>query len=282
MKHLETQIHELDVDSIKIFVSRARDKAGFEQMKQSIADVGLKMPIQVRDISERPAAERKRPEGGLYKYELVVGQGRLTAFRELGKRKIPALIVSAPETEIVGRFLAENMIRKPLPWAEKARLVKGEIDAGSTVEEVARKFVITTGHVYKFLRILSKTAKGLEEDVAALPMLEAEQMTTLPPDEQAIVVEVLRESSERQVRDVLRKAKELTETEGTLTKPALEAALRKVDDDLKALRQSLKLARLHHALGVQNLQTLLQDAKFKKALTAAGVNLKRFEEVTAS
>lgn len=281
MKQLPTAVTEIDVESVRVFVHRTRDRAKFEQVKQAIAEVGLKVPIQVRDIRHLPKDERRRPQGGFYSYELARGgEGRLLAHKELGRKKIPALIVELSESELVGGFLAENMIRKPLPWSEKAKLVKAELDAGSTVDEVARKFVITRGHVYKFQRILAKSAKNLEDEIAALPMNAAELVTSLPEGEQGIVFEVLRETSAPDVREVARKAKEISEKQGTLTKPALVHALRSIDNDLKQLRSSLKLARLHHALSIQNLQVLLRNPKFKAELKRTGVNLARIEEIT--
>lgn len=280
MKQQSPDVHMLDVDSIKIFVHRSRQKEGFERLKQSIQETGLHMPIQVRDISDRPPSERKKPEGGCYKYELICGQGRLTAFQELERKKIPALIVKAEQAEVVGRFLAENMIRKPLAWAEKARLVKQELDSGASVDDVVRKFVITPGHVHKLTRIVSKTAQGLEDEVAAMPMNDAEVFTTLPESDQAIVVEVLRENPDRAIREVLKQAREITEAGTELSKLALTQSLKRVDGELSELRKSLKLIRLHHSLGPSNLQTLLSDRKFKRQLVDAGVNLKRFEEVT--
>lgn len=282
MKTHIPEVTQIDVEAVKVFVHRAREKEGFEQLKASIADpeIGLKMPIQVRDISERPAAERKRPNGGCYKYELICGQGRLTAFRELGIKRIPALIVDAPEAEIVGRFLAENMMRKPLPWAEKARLVKADMDAGMSAEEVAARYHISPGHARKFAAVLNKTAQGLEDEVASLPMNEAEVLTTLPAEHQSIVVEVARETGDRQIRNLVRKAQQVIEEQGTLSVSALKQSLQRIDEDLKRARERLKLLRLHHSLGPQNIAALLEQKEFRAALSKAGVNVAKFEALS--
>lgn len=275
-----TEVTEIPVESVRVFVHRARSQEGFEGLKASIQAEGLKMPIQVRDISDRPAGERKRPEGGLFRYELVCGQGRLTAFQELGIRKIPALIVDAPESEIVGRFLAENMMRKPLPWAEKARLVKADLDAGMTVEQVAARYHISQGHARKFAQVLGRTAAGLESEVAAMPLNDAEVLTTLPAEHQTIVVEMARETGEPQIRDLVRKAREVVEQEGALSLPALKQSLQRLDEDLKATRQRLKLLRLHRSLGPQNIESLLQRKDIRTALQKAGVNVAKFEALS--
>lgn len=275
----QTQIPEpvmLDVDSIKVFVGRTREIEGFEALKRSIESVGLKMPIQVRDISERPASERKREGGGLYRYELIAGQGRLTAFQELGRKKIPALVMDVKEVEVVGRFLAENIIREPLPWAVKAKLVQSELDAGRTHEEIAESLSITPKHVAKFERILSKTKLGLEDEVLKMPMNAAEVFTTLPESDQAIVVQVLQETGEKEIQAVVKKAREVKEKDGELSPMALKKSILRVDEDLKRLRERLKITRLHASIGPANLELLLDDPKFRRAAEKAEVPIKKF------
>lgn len=281
MKTLNPEITMLDVASIKPFIKRSRLKEGFDEVKSTIADVGLKMPIQVRDITDRKPDSRRRPDGGTYRYELICGQGRLEAHVQLGKEKIPAIIVSAPEIEIVGRFLAENLIRKPMTWVEKARLVKRDIDSGTPIEKVARKFHITPKSASRYQRILENVARDVETEMGRLNLAEAEALTTLPPGEQSIVMEVMRETGEKQVRSLINKVEEVKEeTGGKLSKDALKKSLQRVEDDLKAQRDRLKLMRTHDAIGPVNLETLLRDKAFRKAMLAEGINFKRFEELT--
>lgn len=272
---------EIPVDQIKVFVGRSRADEPFQRMKDSMKERGLKMPIQVRDISSWPASDRRREDGGLYRFELICGQGRLEAAKQLRWKKIAALVVNAPEAEIVGRFLAENMIRKPLPWVEKARLVKAELDAGMSAEEVARRFYITPAHVEKMRRVLSKTAPGLEEDVARLAMNEAESLTTLPAEDQAIVVEVLRETSglDGNVQAAVAKARAVKQETGSLSATSLRKSLQRVDEELAEVRERLKVTRLHWSLGPQNVKALLEVPAFRKALKSAGVNTAKFEAI---
>jgi ParB family chromosome partitioning protein len=277
---MKTQTHaveQIDVDSIKIFVSRARDKAGFDEMKQSIKENGLKIPIGVRDISHRPASERKREGGGLCKFELIYGEGRLTAFKELGMKRIPAVVKDAPEAEIVGMFLAENMIRKPLPWAQKAKLIVAELQSGSTIEEAAKRFCITVGHAAKLARISGQAAKELLAELESMPVASAEMVTTLPKAHQKIVIETLKENPEREVREIVKKAKEITESGGELSKRDLQKSLQRIDEDLKRCRESMKVTRLHHSLGPGNIVALIENPKFRKALANAKVNVSKFE-----
>lgn len=265
-------LHEIEVAAIRPLIRRARDKEGFARLKASMADVGLKLPIQVRDFG------RKNAEG--HRYELICGEGRLTAATQLGWQKIPALIVEAEAEEIAGRFLAENMIRKPLPWAEKGRLIRDEIANGATLEEVSARFHITVPHASKYLRVLKKSAQELEDEVAAMPMNDAEVFTTLPAKGQKIVLEVAR-STGAPIREVVRKARELTAKQGEgWTKAALEKALRGLDDQITKARTRARLLRLHHALGPGNLRVLLRRKDVRAALAAAKISTIQFEETS--
>ena len=90
-------ITEIDTDAIKFFVRRSRSSGAYSRLKESIKQVGLKQPIHVKDISDWSASDRRRPEGGHYKYELICGQGRLQAFQQLGFPRIPAIVLNVAE-----------------------------------------------------------------------------------------------------------------------------------------------------------------------------------------
>lgn len=279
MKPLPNAV-ELDVDAIKPFIRRAREQEGFEHLKASIKEIGLKIPIQVRDISDRRPEKRKRPDGGHYRFELICGQGRLEAHRQLKIAKIPALVINAPEVEVAGRFLAENILRKPLPWPERARLVQADLSAGMSLEAVAKKFFIHQKTALKYQRVISGVAVNLQDELVTMLLSDAEKLVTLPPSHQSIVISVMRETGQKAVRAMVSKAMEIKdESGGKLSKSALKASLSRVSDDLKRLRDKLKLTRLHESLGPANLETMLRNPKIRKAFQAHRVNLKQFEDL---
>jgi len=266
------QVHEIEVAAIRPLIRRARDKEGFAKLKASLHEVGLKIPIQVRDFG------RKDDRG--HRYELICGEGRMTAARQLGWEKIPALIIHAEAEEIAGRFLAENMIRKPLPWAEKGRMIREEMARGATLAEVAKRFFISVPHAHKYVRVLRKSAQDLEDEVAAMPMNDAEVFTTLPARGQKIVLEVARATG-APIKEVVRKARELTSQHGEgWTKTALEKALRGLDDQLTKVRSRARLLRLHAALGPGNLRVLLRRRDVRQALAAAKISVLQFEDLS--
>ncbi len=68
------------IDIAEENVRKTKQKAGLEELKASIEKIGLIQPVVVI------------PDNGRFK--LIVGQRRYLAFTELGKEKIPSLIIS--------------------------------------------------------------------------------------------------------------------------------------------------------------------------------------------
>ena len=268
----------LDPWKVKVFVHRERPKAGHDEMTEAINGVGIKYPAQVRDIRKLPREERME-DGRLCDWGLVWGEGRMLSCRRL-KKQLPATITDASEADVMGRFLIENMQRKPLPWFQKAKLVKAALDGGKSIDEAAKQFFITPAHVYRLERITRKTAVDLESDVAAMGTNDAEDFLRMAKTKQTLVVQVLRDDAKLEVRDVMRKVEEMAEEGEELSLTAVKASLKRVEGELEQLRSTIKVTRLHHSLGPGNLLSLLKK-KFRKALLATGVNITRFEEITA-
>ncbi len=275
-------IYELDPDRIKVFVHRERDPAAHERAIADTRRRGQIEPGEVRDIRHLPKEERRRPEGGFYDFGLIVGQGRLLRAKALGQ-KFKAFIVDRKELDVVGRFLSENLNRVALPWVQKARLIQPRLQAGESVEEIAEALSLTVGHINKFKRIVDKTAAGLEDEVAGMAVNDAEVFTALPANHQAIVMEAFHETKEGSIRELVKVAKRISEeTGGELSSTALRKSLERLNTDLQRMRDRLKLTRLHHSLGPQNLSVLLRDRKFRAALEREVVNVAKFEKVTES
>jgi ParB family chromosome partitioning protein len=274
------EITLIPVDEIKFFVRRSRASAPYARLKESIKEIGLKIPISVRDISSWPRADRRRQEdGGHYKYEVICGQGRLQAFRDLRIDRIPAVVHDIAEVEIVGRFLAENVMRKKLSWVEKAQLIKYDVDVGATPEEIAAKYFISRNHVMKYLRILKGASKAVRELAKndELSINEAEVLTTLPAEDQDIVVEVLKDEglSNDSLRPLVDMAKERTKG-GKLTKGDLKQRVADMKRERRESRDKLKLYRRIFGYGPAHLQELLEVPEVRSKLDELGVDYGKF------
>ncbi len=269
MKH-DTQhngeliVTEIDTNSIKFFVRRSRSPGAYSRLKESIRELGLKQPIHVKDISEWPPSDRS----------------------QLGWSRIPAMIINVAENEIVGRFLAENVMRKKLSWYDKAQLVKRDVDAGTDIDTIREKYFVTAGQVYKYLRILRQASGKLlsQSEIEKLSMNQAEELTSVDAATQEIVVDVLREEqlSTSQIKSLVRKAKQLGR-EGTLSKTTLKESLRNLQKALKEIHNRLKTKRLHWTLGPYNLRQVLGESpELRNALDEEGIDYSEFFGATST
>lgn len=76
---------QIPVDKVKVINSRNRDREQFEMNVESIDSVGLLKPIRVND--------KFLGSSGLY--ELICGEGRLLAHKQLGRDKVHAATLAA-------------------------------------------------------------------------------------------------------------------------------------------------------------------------------------------
>ena len=135
----------IPIDRIRILNPRHRDKKKFEQIVQSIRNLGLKKPIQV---SLRSTDEPEGPG-----YDLVCGQGRIEAFTALGYKEIPAIVVEVSKEERLLRSLIENMARRlPAPLALMTEIERLK-EQGYTNVEIAKKLDITDTTVGGYLAL---------------------------------------------------------------------------------------------------------------------------------
>ena len=128
-------VRNIPLDLIAVVNPRARSRRGFQDIVDSIAAVGLKRPITV--------AERTRPDG--MRYDLVCGQGRLEAFRELGQATIPAVLVEASGEDCLVMSLVENIARRQHQALDLLHDIDGMRQRGHTEAAIARKTGLTLG-----------------------------------------------------------------------------------------------------------------------------------------
>lgn len=142
---MNNEILMIPIDRIRVLNPRPRDKKKFEQIIQSIKNLGLKKPIQV---SLRSAEEGTEPG-----YDLVCGQGRMEAFLALGHKEIPAIVVEVSREERLLRSLVENMARRlPSRLALMNEIERLKADGYSNVE-IGKKLDIADGTVGGYIAL---------------------------------------------------------------------------------------------------------------------------------
>jgi ParB family chromosome partitioning protein len=108
---------DMDIESLtsNLFQPRKNfDKEKMEELKGSIKKHGIIQPIVVRKIANG--------------YEIVAGERRLKAAKEIGLRKIPAIIKSINNEKSLEIALVENIQREDLNPVEQANAFKRLID----------------------------------------------------------------------------------------------------------------------------------------------------------
>lgn len=150
---------EIAIDRIKVINSRLRDEEQFQMNVQSIDQTGLLMPIRVND--------KFLSTTGLY--ELICGEGRLIAHKQLGKDKIAAEIVTCTRREAYLQSLVENIARTKPGTMDFARELKRLKDEGWDFPEIARVSCKSVEYVRQFVRLVEqgeeRLIKGVEQGI---------------------------------------------------------------------------------------------------------------------
>lgn len=120
------------------------DMARLQELAASIADNGVLQPIVVRPCP-----------GSKGDYELIAGERRLRAAKQLGIELIPAIIKDVDDDKMLELSLVENIQREDLNPIEKARAYKQLIDdLDLTQEEAAMRVGKDRASVANFIRLL--------------------------------------------------------------------------------------------------------------------------------
>ncbi|MEY2512017.1 MAG: ParB family transcriptional regulator, chromosome partitioning protein [Verrucomicrobiota bacterium] len=283
------EITYVSTDEIKFLFRRPRDEEVFaREVKSAIAEIGIRQPLKGIDISSWKPNDRRRPDGGLYRYLAGFGEGRTRAAQELYSetkdprwKTVPFIVVNVPQGELLTWFLSENIQREDIPWVERAELLRADIDAGMTPQELAAKNHMTAGHVQKLYRVLKRTSPKVLDAVREMTVNEAETLSKQSHAHQEIIVEALKETglSSSQTPHVVRLAQEEVAKTGKLSKAVLVGRIERLRQAVKDQRAVLKLKRVHLAIGPQIYgEELLKDRKLTKMLEERGINWKLFME----
>ena len=135
---------EIEVDRIRPNARQPRrtvDDSALDGLVESIRAAGLVQPIVVRDTGDG--------------FEIVAGERRWRAARQVGLATIPAIVRQADEREALILALAENVAREDLNAVELARayaVLSDELDLSQT--EIARRIGRSRPAIANTLRLL--------------------------------------------------------------------------------------------------------------------------------
>ncbi len=156
------KIEWIPLDSIVVANPRTRNARAFKEIVDNIALIGLKRPITVTRCTGTDALG----------YDLVCGQGRLEAYRDLGQTAVPALVVTADAEDCLIASLVENCARRHHSALDLLHDIGGMRRRGHSVADIARKTGLSPEYVYGVAHLLEKGEERLLRSVesGALPV----------------------------------------------------------------------------------------------------------------
>ena len=123
------------------------DEKLLKELSTSVSENGQIQPVVVRHSADG--------------YQLIIGERRLRAARELDLNEIPAIIIEADDYEAASLALIENIQRSNLSPIEEARAYKQLLSIyGQTQQQLADRIGKTQSSIANKLRLLT-----LDEEV---------------------------------------------------------------------------------------------------------------------
>ncbi|MET3637264.1 ParB/RepB/Spo0J family partition protein [Curtobacterium oceanosedimentum] len=118
-----------------------------QELVHSIREIGVLQPIVVRPIAGATGTEPQ--------YELIMGERRLRATKELGLATIPAIVKETPDDAMLRDALLENLHRAQLNPLEEASAYQQLLaDFGITQEQLAQRIGRSRPQITNTIRLL--------------------------------------------------------------------------------------------------------------------------------
>lgn len=155
----ELKLDQIEVDSLN--VRKDENKVGLDELKASIKKIGLIHPIVV--------TKKKTDE----KFQILVGQRRYYAFKELKYDTIPAILINdIDETTKLLISFSENINRRGLPYNDTIRVCDELYKAYShypksiRLNKISEEVGLTLSTVVRYLsyRIIPDKVKDLVDN----------------------------------------------------------------------------------------------------------------------
>jgi ParB family transcriptional regulator, chromosome partitioning protein len=275
-------VEMIAIDQIAVLNPRARNRATFHEITGNIAQVGLKRPITVS----------RRGGKGSRGYDLVCGQGRLEALRELGQTQIPAVIIDATKEDCLVMSLVENCARRQHRGIELLQEIGGLRGRGYDDVEIGRKIGLSPRYVGMIAALLENGESRLVAAVGTglLPLTVATEIADTSDEKlQQALVKAYEEkrltgkqigAARRIIEQRRLRGKSLPSNNGVrhglFKKPTTSAALLRTYRR-EARRQNILIkkaedTRMKLMFAVEALRALHADEIFRDLLHAEGLN----------
>ena len=269
------EIQLIPIEKIRILNPRLRNQKKFQQIVDSISELGFKKPITV---------SHRREEPDCTDYDLVCGQGRLEAFMVLGEKEIPARVIDVSKEDRLVMSLVENLARKIPNQFELLKNIQILKERGYTPGEIAEKTGLTTDYIYGILCLLEQGEERLIQAVATgqVPLYIAVDIAKAKKaDHQQLIIDAYK--SKKLKAGELRRARHLILQREAFGKAlycgrprldkksssvALVKAFKKEAEKQREMRKKAELCEKRLLFIVEGLKKLCKDEKFVSLLRA--------------
>lgn len=128
------------------------DPQEISELAASIAEVGLIQPIIVRRVQTLDTKTTNKIVQILdARYQLIAGERRLRAHKELGRSEIKAIVLDAADDELAVMALAENLDRADLADYEISKAIRRAEKEFPNRKHMAKAIGIERSDLYRFL-----------------------------------------------------------------------------------------------------------------------------------
>ena len=275
------ELRMIPIDRIDVLNPRERNREVFDEIVGNIKAIGLKKPITVTPRAGPDGAER---------YLLVCGEGRMKAFRALGEKSIPALVVTVSDENAYIMSLAENIARRQYRPLELLAGIEQLRDQGYDKKIIAQKTGLTVEYVQGILVLLKNGEERLLVAVekGRIPLNAALTIVGAGDDDKAIQAALQNAYESGNLRgNRLIQARRVIERRQTLGRSVARGTPRKLQDvttsslvrtyqkEVERQKQMVKKAeiaqqRLLFVVGA--MRELLADENFTTLLRAEGLD----------
>ncbi len=248
------------------------DEDEMAELVHSVSEIGILQPIVVRRISASSAANADE-QSATASYELVMGERRWRAAQAAGLDRVPAIIRTTHDDDLLRDALLENLHRSQLNPLEEAAAYRQLLDDfGCTQDELATRIGRSRPQVSNTLRLLKlpplvqrRLAAGVLSAGHARAMLALTDAAAMERLAQRIVAEGL---SVRSVEEIVAVGS------GSATKsrkpPRAGARRPRLDDVAAALADHLD-TRVTIALGQRKGKVVVEFASVEDLNRILGV-----------
>ena len=128
------------------------DPQEIAELAASIAEVGLIQPIIVRRVQTLDTKSTNKNVQALdARYQLIAGERRLRAHKELGRSEIKTIVLDAADDELAVMALAENLDRADLADYEISKAIRRAEKEFPNRKHMAKAIGIERSDLYRFL-----------------------------------------------------------------------------------------------------------------------------------